>query len=81
MNRRVATAIDTGTIMARPAAPASDSTIIASWVAYAFDESGSDEKTGRAIDFGKSVWPSSPEDIGRPRTTRFRASAVLATAA
>ncbi len=36
-----------------------------------------DEKTGKAMIFGSSVCSSSPEDIGRPRTTRFSAAGSL----
>ena len=53
-------------------APATTSTSIISWVAYAFEESASEEKTGRARNFGSSWCSAFSEAIARPRSSRFR---------
>jgi hypothetical protein len=54
MMRTVAIAIAIGIRNASADAPAVTSTSIISSVAYAFEERGSDEKTGNARNFGSS---------------------------
>src|SRR5215213_2636012 len=78
MASRVATAMAMGITSLKVKAPARPKTKRISCVAYALEESGSEEKTGRAIVLGRRVCSSSPEAIGLPRKTLFNAS-VLGT--
>ena len=48
-----------------------------SWVAYATEDSGSEQNTGSARRLGRSVSPSRSEPIGRPTSHRFAMSNTI----
>ena len=64
------TAAPTQGVRCRSAIPPSPSTSTICSVAYATDESGSEQKTGRARRFGSSVSPIRSERSGLPSRRR-----------
>src|SRR6266540_525467 len=71
MARTVAMTRAIGITRWRDVALAASSTTMICSVAYATDDSGSDEKIGRARILGSRVWGSADVAWRRPRRTRF----------